>query len=380
MPHRSGPSVVSLLLLMLLCGGTALLCTSMEQARRDAALRARAPTHGKQPNGAQRKQRPPPEDPNERRGLIDTDAAVMVGTETAASHEFRSLAALDDFWSDGQCADTTESSNTQPSHQKQAPTGTVQQTAGRPSSKPPNTPQKPLAPQAKAQLTQQQPSGAVAYSAPTTSLLTPPPMQPPSLSASVGCTSFTSSTADFAAFLPPGPNTPDGVEAAANSAAPQGDGSASRSSHGGSCGGAGINAQRRTPTPPVFDAAGAAKGREVLREDGIVVRIVPSAATGDDTASATLCYGNDGGRVDHFSAEAAVPRYLAIVLGAPSGSSMAAEPLPGFGPTLPPITQALHLKQQASPAKPFKVKLKVNYTRSGKPQSLTTTIGPDCFL
>eukprot|EP00965_Chrysotila_dentata_P071673 2368274-Pleurochrysis_carterae.AAC.2 len=114
-------------------------------------------------------------------------------------------------------------------------------------------------------------------------------MQPPSLSASVGCTSFTSSTADFAAFLPPGPNTPDGVEAAANSAAPQGDGSASRSSHGGSCGGAGINAQRRTPTPPVFDAAGAAKGREVLREDGIVVRIVPSAATGDDTASATLC-------------------------------------------------------------------------------------------
>eukprot|EP00965_Chrysotila_dentata_P169974 5610717-Pleurochrysis_carterae.AAC.2 len=42
--------------------------------------------------------------------------------------------------------------------------------------------------------------------------------------------------------------------------------------------------------------------------------------------------------------------------------------------------QALHLKQQASPAKPFKVKLKVNYTRSGKPQSLTTTIGPDCFL
>ena len=48
-----------------------------------------------------------------------------------------------------------------------------------------------------------------------------------------------------------------------------------------------------------------------------------------------------------------------------AATSLPPEPLPGFGPTLPPITQPLTLKQTGAAVKPIKLKVKVSYTVGG---------------
>ena len=81
---------------------------------------------------------------------------------------------------------------------------------------------------------------------------------------------------------------------------------------------------------------------------------------------------------DSTRAEVAVPRYLTMNLGPPSGTSLPAEPLPGFGPTLPPITQTLWLtRQEPAQRKPLKLKLKINYSRGGVSGVQQCTVGPE---
>ena len=75
-----------------------------------------------------------------------------------------------------------------------------------------------------------------------------------------------------------------------------------------------------------------------------------------------------------------MPKHLRMLLGQPSGSSLPAEPLPGYGPTLPPVTQVLRLSQPAGPPyKPLKVRLRLAYERAGVPVVEEATIGPESF-
>ena len=140
-----------------------------------------------------------------------------------------------------------------------------------------------------------------------------------------------------------------------------------------------------TPTPPAempTPTAPASRGREVLREGGLVVRMLLSSKVRDGCATVTFCYGNDAPTaVADLKAEVAVPRYLTMRLGAPSGTTLAPEPLPGFGPTLPPLTQTLRLSQEPpAPFKPLKVKLKLSYSRGdAKAVENMIVIGPEAF-
>ena len=138
---------------------------------------------------------------------------------------------------------------------------------------------------------------------------------------------------------------------------------------------------QRAPAPaPAAAASGGAGGVEVLRADGLVVSVVLSAPQSAEGATLTFCYGNDEpSAVDDLRAEVAVPRYLAMNLGPPSATSLPAEPVPGFGPTLPPITQTLWLtRQEPAQRKPLKLKLKLNYSRGGvSGQVQQCTIGPE---
>ncbi len=76
-------------------------------------------------------------------------------------------------------------------------------------------------------------------------------------------------------------------------------------------------------------------------------------------------------------AEVAVPKYLTVDLGAPSATSLPPEPLPGFGPTLPPITQPLTLMQTGASVKPIKLKVKVSYTVGGASKVEMISVGPE---
>ena len=123
-------------------------------------------------------------------------------------------------------------------------------------------------------------------------------------------------------------------------------------------------------------------GVEVLRSEGLIVRI--SLATGgvvNGGCVVTLCYGNDAPTpVENFSAQVAVPKHLKMQLGPPSATSLPPEPLPGYGPTMPPITQTLRLSQPAGPPyKPIKVRLRLTYDRAGKSVVEESTIGPESF-
>jgi len=118
----------------------------------------------------------------------------------------------------------------------------------------------------------------------------------------------------------------------------------------------------------------------VLRADGLVVSVVLTAPHSAEGATLTFCYGNDEpSAIDDLRAEVAVPRYLAMNLGPPSATSLPAEPVPGFGPTLPPITQTLWLtRQEPAQRKPLKLKLKLNYSRGGvSGLAQQCTIGPE---
>jgi len=67
-------------------------------------------------------------------------------------------------------------------------------------------------------------------------------------------------------------------------------------------------------------------------------------------------------------------------LGPPSATALPPEPLPGYGPTLPPITQTLRLAQPGGPPyKPLKVRLRLTYERDGVPVVEEATIGPESF-
>ena len=96
------------------------------------------------------------------------------------------------------------------------------------------------------------------------------------------------------------------------------------------------------------------------------------------SASVALMFGNDSANpVEGLVAEVAVPRYLTVELGAPSATSLPPEPLPGFGPTLPPITQPLTLTQTGAAVKPIKLKVKVSYTVGGASKVEMIAVGPE---
>ena len=94
--------------------------------------------------------------------------------------------------------------------------------------------------------------------------------------------------------------------------------------------------------------------------------------------------GDSANPVEGLVAEVAVPKHeraaafpLTVDLGAPSATSLPPEPLPGFGPTLPPITQPLTLKQTGAAAKPIKLKVKVSYTVGGASKVEMISVGPE---
>jgi hypothetical protein len=123
-------------------------------------------------------------------------------------------------------------------------------------------------------------------------------------------------------------------------------------------------------------------GVEVLRSEGLIVRVsVSGAGVVDGGCVVTLCYGNDAPTpVTNLTAQVAVPKHLRMRLDPPSATSLPPEPLPGYGPTLPPITQALRLSQVGGPPyKPVKVRLRLAYDRAGEHVVEEATIGPESF-
>ena len=114
--------------------------------------------------------------------------------------------------------------------------------------------------------------------------------------------------------------------------------------------------------------------------DGLVVTVSlgGGGVAADGSASVALMFGNDSANpVEGLVAEVAVPRYLTVELGAPSATSLPPEPLPGFGPTLPPITQPLTLTQTGAAVKPIKLKVKVSYTVGGASKVEMIAVGPE---
>nr|ALD47959.1 gamma adaptin ear domain protein [Isochrysis galbana] len=166
------------------------------------------------------------------------------------------------------------------------------------------------------------------------------------------------------------PTTPGAVRAGAGEASSTGGGGGGgRGSRGGGSGGA----------DGVSSAAG---GVEVLRSEGLIVRIALSGGgVVGGSCVAILCYGNDASTpVSNLAAQVAVPKHLRMQLGPPSDTCLPPEPLPGFGPTLPPITQTLRLAQVGRPPyKPLKVRLRLAYEREGKHIVEEATIGPESF-
>ena len=89
-------------------------------------------------------------------------------------------------------------------------------------------------------------------------------------------------------------------------------------------------------------------GRELLRSEGFVASVVVCGPVESTSTTVALCYGNDAAQsLSDLRAEVALPRHLKMELSAPSATSLPPEPLPGFGPTLPPVTQMLRLIHQA---------------------------------
>ena len=141
-------------------------------------------------------------------------------------------------------------------------------------------------------------------------------------------------------------------------------------------------AGRRRRRPPPRRALGPASApKEVTRTaDGLVVTVSlgGGGVAADGSASVALMFGNDSANaVEGLVAEVAVPKYLTVDLGAPSATSLPPEPLPGFGPTLPPITQPLTLKQTGAAVKPIKLKVKVSYTVGGAAKVEMISVGPE---
>ncbi len=134
------------------------------------------------------------------------------------------------------------------------------------------------------------------------------------------------------------------------------------------------------PTPPPVASPPSAPKEVTRTADGLVVTVSlgGGGVAADGSASVALMFGNDSANpVEGLVAEVAVPRYLTVELGAPSATSLPPEPLPGFGPTLPPITQPLTLTQTGAAVKPIKLKVKVSYTVGGASKVEMIAVGPE---
>ena len=137
-----------------------------------------------------------------------------------------------------------------------------------------------------------------------------------------------------------------------------------------------------TPTPARAGAEARPRGREALRADGLVLRLVLIAAEAGD-ATVELLYSNEGeAEIVHLRSELAVPKFAAMDFGAPSGSELPPPPLMAAAP--PPITQRLTITQpRTGQPRPLKAKLKVSYTlrtaAATAAASQLITLGPEFF-
>ena len=124
------------------------------------------------------------------------------------------------------------------------------------------------------------------------------------------------------------------------------------------------------------------RGREALRADGLVLRLVLISAEAGD-ATVELLYSNEGGaEIVHLRSELAVPKFASMDFGAPSGSELPPPPLMAAAP--PPITQRLTITQpRTGQPRPLKAKLKVSYTlrtaAATAAASQLITLGPEFF-
>ena len=130
-------------------------------------------------------------------------------------------------------------------------------------------------------------------------------------------------------------------------------------------------------------AAGVELGKEAMRADGLVIRVVLlSAAHGNATVE--LRYSNEGeATISQLRAEMAVPKFATMDFGAPSGTDLPPPP-----PTSPPITQRLTMTQQPDgregwQPKLLKAKLKVSYSLNSAAATTAATqlvtMGPEFF-
>ena len=137
-----------------------------------------------------------------------------------------------------------------------------------------------------------------------------------------------------------------------------------------------------TPTPGRDHGEERPRGREAMRADGLVLRLVLlSAEEGDATVE--LLYSNEGeADISHLRSELAVPKFASMDFGAPSDTEL--PPPPMMAATPPPITQRLTITQPHNgQPRPLKAKLKVSYTlrtaAATAAASQTITLGPEFF-
>ena len=137
-----------------------------------------------------------------------------------------------------------------------------------------------------------------------------------------------------------------------------------------------------TPTPTRDGAEEWPRGREALRADGLVLRLVLISAEAGD-ATVELLYSNEGeAEILHLRSELAVPKFALMDFGAPSGSELPPPPMMAAAP--PPITQRLTITQpRTGQPRPLKAKLKVSYTlrtaAATAAASQLITLGPEFF-
>jgi hypothetical protein len=137
-----------------------------------------------------------------------------------------------------------------------------------------------------------------------------------------------------------------------------------------------------TPTPGRDHGEERPPGREAMRADGLVLRLVLLSAEAGD-ATVELLYSNEGeAEISHLRSELAVPKFAAMDFGAPSGTELS--PPPMMTATPPPITQRLTITQPHNgQPRPLKAKLKVSYTlrtaAATAAASQTITLGPEFF-
>ena len=137
-----------------------------------------------------------------------------------------------------------------------------------------------------------------------------------------------------------------------------------------------------TPTPTRDHGEERPRGREAMRADGLVLRLVLLSAEAGD-ATVELLYSNEGeAEISHLRSELAVPKFATMDFGAPSGTEL--PPPPMMAATPPPITQRLTITQpHDGQPRPLKAKLKVSYTlrtaAATAAASQTITLGPEFF-